>query len=99
LKSLVDSLEGYPDSIKFLKKHKDWNSNAPLLSDVFVVKDEYRAALENLLDSYLNYYLVNDLQEAVEAVRLLETNKKGKANFFVLSQLNGLAGAAHTAPE
>ncbi len=98
LKSLVDSLEGYPDSIKFLKKHKDWNSNAPLLSDVFVVKDEYRAALENLLDSYLNYYLVNDLQEAVEAVHLLETNKKGKANFFVLSQLNGLAGAAHTAP-
>jgi chromosome segregation protein len=58
LKSLVESLEGYPDSIKFLKKNKEWNNNAPLLSDVFVVKNEYRTALENVLDNYLNYYIV-----------------------------------------
>lgn len=25
LKSLVDSLEGYPESIKYLKKHKNWH--------------------------------------------------------------------------
>ncbi|MCC6186103.1 MAG: AAA family ATPase, partial [Chitinophagaceae bacterium] len=31
LKSLVESLEGYPDSIKFLSKNKDWNNKAPLL--------------------------------------------------------------------
>ncbi|MFA6059014.1 MAG: chromosome segregation protein SMC [Taibaiella sp.] len=86
LKSLVDSLEGYPDSIKFLKKNKDWNSNAPLLSDVFVVKDEYRTALENVLDSYLNYYVVENVEEAAQAVRLLDNNKKGKANFFLLDQ-------------
>jgi chromosome segregation protein len=89
LKSLVDSLEGYPDSIKFLKKNKDWNSNAPLLSDVFVVKDEYRTALENVLDSYLNYYVVENVDEAAQAVRLLDQNKKGKANFFLLDQFNG----------
>jgi len=86
LKSLVDSLEGYPDSIKFLKKNKDWNSNAPLLSDVFVVQDEYRTALENVLDNYLNYYVVEDVNEAAQAVRLLDHNKKGKANFFLLDQ-------------
>lgn len=86
LKSLVESLEGYPDSIKFLKKNKEWNSDAPLLSDVFVVQNEYRTALENLLDSYLNYYLVNNLNEAAQALRLLERNKKGKANFFILDQ-------------
>jgi chromosome segregation protein len=88
LKSLVDSLEGYPDSIKFLKKNKDWNSEAPLLSDVFVVKDEYRTALENVLDSYLNYYVVENVEEAAKAVRLLDTNKKGKANFFLLNQFS-----------
>jgi len=86
LKSLVESLEGYPDSIKFLKKNKEWNSNAPLLSDVFVVQNEYRTALENLLDNYLNYYLVDNLTEAAQAVHLLDTNKKGKANFFILDQ-------------
>lgn len=87
LKSLVDSLEGYPDSIKFLSKSKEWNHSAPLLSDVFVVQNDYRAALENVLDSYLNYYLVNNIEEAAQGVKLLEANKKGKANFFVLSQL------------
>ncbi|MFT4060851.1 MAG: chromosome segregation protein SMC [Edaphocola sp.] len=88
LKSLVDSLEGYPDSIKFLKKNKDWNNDAPLLSDVFVVQDEYRTALENVLDNYLNYYVVRNVNEAATAVRLLEANKKGKANFFLLDQVD-----------
>ena len=84
LKSLVDSLEGYPDSIKFLKRNKDWNSNAPLLSDVLVVRPEYRTALEAVLDAYLNYYVVANAAEAEVAVALLAKNKKGKANFFLL---------------
>ena len=88
LKSLVESLEGYPDSIKFLKKNKEWDNAAPLLSDVFVVQHEYRTALENLLDNYLNYYIVDHLADATKAVSLLDSNKKGKANFFVLSHFN-----------
>jgi chromosome segregation protein len=99
LKSLVESLEGYPDSIKFLKKNKDWNSDAPLLSDVFVVQNEYRTALENLLDNYLNYYVVNDVAEAAKAVHLLESNKKGKANFFILDQFQQYNAASHNTPE
>lgn len=87
LKSLVDSLEGYPESIKFLKKNKEWDNTAPLLSDVFVVQNEYRTALENVLDSYLNYYLVANTAEAAKALHLLDKNKKGKANFFILDFL------------
>lgn len=98
LKSLVESLEGYPDSIKFLSKHKDWGKDAPLLSDVFVVKNEYRTALENLLDSYLNYYLVNNVDDAKTAIQLLDENKKGKANFFILDQFNNYQAKDHQAP-
>ena len=98
LKSLVDSLEGYPDSIKFLKKNKEWNNDAPLLSDVFVVQNEYRTALEHVLDSYLNYYIVANTEEAAKAVSLLDANKKGKANFFVLSHLGAHSAVAATAP-
>src|SRR5690606_5690994 len=82
LKSLVDSLEGYPDSIKFLKKNPEWNNPAPLLSDIFSVQEGYRTALENVLDGYLNYYVVRNIEEAASAIKLLEKNKKGKANFF-----------------
>lgn len=98
LKSLVESLEGYPDSIKFLKKNKEWNNTAPLLSDVFVVKNEYRTALENVLDNYLNYYIVSNAQEAAKAIALLDVNKKGKANFFVTDHLGVYDMAAAEAP-
>ncbi len=90
LKSLVDSLEGYPESVKFLHKNTNWNHQAPLLSDIIYVKEEYRAAVENVLDPYLNYYVVNNLQEGLQAIQLLDNNKKGKANFFLLDQFKNI---------
>ncbi|UYQ94687.1 chromosome segregation protein SMC [Chitinophaga horti] len=98
LKSLVDSLEGYPESIKFLKKNNEWNNKAPILSDVFFCKEEYRTCVENLLEPYLNYYVVNNAEEAVQAIHLLDANKKGKANFFILDQFNHQAGTLFTPP-
>jgi len=89
LKSLIDSMEGYPESVKFLHKNNNWNHEAPLLSDVIYVKPEYRAAVENVLEPYLNYYVVNNLQEGLQAVHLLDNNKKGKANFFLLDKFTG----------
>ncbi|MFN5937453.1 MAG: chromosome segregation protein SMC, partial [Sphingobacteriales bacterium] len=87
LKSLIDSMEGYPDSVKFLHNNPNWNHEAPILSDIIYVKEEYRAALENVLEPYLNYYVVNDLKEGLTAVHLLDEHKKGKANFFLLDKL------------
>src|ERR1700760_4940028 len=93
LKSLVDSMEGYPESIKFLHKNPNWNQHAPILSDIIYVKEEFRAAVENVLEPYLNYYVVNDLREGMQAVHLLDENKKGKANFFLLDKIEGAATA------
>ena len=89
LKSLIDSMEGYPESIKFLHKNPAWNHAAPILSDIIYVKEEFRAAVENVLEPYLNYYVVNNLQEGLQAVHLLDNNKKGKANFFLLDRIAG----------
>ena len=86
LKSMIDSMEGYPDSVKFLHNNINWNHHSPILSDVLYVNEEYRTALENVLEPYLSYYVVNDLQEGLQAVRLLDENKKGKANFFLLNK-------------
>lgn len=84
LKSLVDNLEGYPDSIKFLRKNNEWSSHAFVLSDIISCPEEYRPAIEGLLEPYLNYYVVDSMEEALRAVSLLDENKKGKANFFLL---------------
>lgn len=91
LKSMIDSMEGYPDSVKFLHNNENWNHSSPILSDVLYVNEEYRTALENVLEPYLSYYVVNDLQEGLRAVHLLDENKKGKANFFLLDKINSNA--------
>ena len=99
LKSLIDSMEGYPDSVKFLHQNPNWNHTAPILSDIIYVKEEFRAAVENVLEPYLNYYIVNNLQEGLQAVHLLDENKKGKANFFLMDKFSDLPIAESHQPE
>lgn len=87
LKNLIDKMEGYPESVKFLHNQASWLKDAPLLSDILYVKEDYRAAVENVLEPYLNYYVVPDEDAAMQSIALLEKNKKGKARFFILDKL------------
>ncbi len=84
IKSLVDKLEGFPDSIKFLNKSGKWDRKAPLLSDLIYCGEPYRIVIENFLEPYLNYYVVDTIDDAADAIRLLSDAQKGRANFFVL---------------
>ncbi len=83
-KSLVENLEGFPEAIKFLKKKTSWKKNAPLLSDILTCNEEYRVTVENYLEPYLNYYIVEKESDAYEAINILSDAAKGKANFFIL---------------
>ena len=87
-KSLIDNLEGFPESIRFLKKNTQWAKQAPLLSDVLFCREEYRIAIENYLEPVINHYVVESQQEAVQAIRLLNDSSKGRANFFILDAVN-----------
>lgn len=97
-KSMIESLEGFPESIRFLNQNKDWKKNATLLSDVLYVKEEHRVAIENYLEPYLNYYVVENLEEAYAAIQLLGRSQKGKANFFVLDAFKDFQMSAHLLP-
>lgn len=83
-KSMVESLEGFPESIKFLSQDKEWAKRCPLLSDLLYVREEYRIVIENYLENYLNYYVVPNAEEAMKAIGLLGQSQKGRANFFML---------------
>ncbi|WP_069658840.1 chromosome segregation protein SMC [Arcticibacter eurypsychrophilus] len=89
-KSLVDNLEGFPESIRFLKKNTSWTKQAPLLSDVLFCKEEYRVAIENYLEPVMNHYVVDTQAEAVKAIQLLSNTSKGRANFFIIDALESL---------
>lgn len=87
LKSLVESLEGFPESIKFLKKSANWAKQAQLLSDIIASDPAFKLAIENYLEPVLNYYVVETYEEAMQGISLLAKASKGKANFFVLEAL------------
>ncbi|MBK7880887.1 MAG: chromosome segregation protein SMC [Saprospiraceae bacterium] len=84
LKSMVEKLEGFPESIKFL--HQNWRKDVPVLTDLIYTEEKYRSAIESFLEPYLNYHVVSNEDEAIQAIRLLHGNAKGKANFFILSK-------------
>jgi len=84
-KSMVDNLEGFPEAIKFLKKNSPWGKDTPLLSDILTCDEKYRLSIENYLEPFMNYYVVDNEIQAYQAVNLLSDAAKGKANFFVLS--------------
>lgn len=85
-KSLVDNLEGFPEAIKFLKKDKSWSKDAPLLSDILTCPEEYRVTVENYLEPFMNYYIVDTEAEAYKAINLLSDTSRGKAHFFILDR-------------
>ncbi|SFC61887.1 condensin subunit Smc [Parapedobacter composti] len=93
-KSLVDNLEGFPESIRFLRKSAGWKKPYPLFSDVLFCQEEYRIAIENFLDPYMNHYVVQHREEAVHAIRLLSDSARGRASFFVLDSIG-----SHMVPE
>ncbi|TFV97524.1 chromosome segregation protein SMC [Algoriphagus kandeliae] len=83
-KSLVENLEGFPEAIKFLKKNSTWAKDVPLLSDLLTTDEKYRVTIENYLEGYMNYYVVETEAQAIAAIQLLSDASRGKANFFVL---------------
>lgn len=94
-KNMFESFEGFPESIKYLKRNVASMKESPLLSDVVSSQDAYKTAIESFLDPWLNYYIVNDLAHAIEAVNELANKEKGRANFFLLSEFkqSNLGGA------
>ncbi len=92
LNAMVQNLEGFPESIRFLSKDKSWGG-APLLSDIINVPKKYQAATEAFLDSFLNHFVVNTEAEVAQAVQLLADKDKGRAQFFVLDRLEQVVQA------
>ena len=96
-KSLVDNLEGFPESIKFLRKNAGWKKSYPLFSDILFCHEDYRVAVENFLEPIMNHYVLDNQQEAVQAIQLLSDASRGRANFFVLDAIPAGLNSPETA--
>jgi len=85
LRNMIENLEGFPDSIKYLKKN--WGGSLTMLADIINCSEEYRSAVEQFLEPYTNHFIVNNVQEAYEGLSLLKSAQRGKANFFLLEDI------------
>jgi chromosome segregation protein len=82
-KNMIDNLEGFPDAIKFLKKKAGWLKSTPLLTDIIYTEEKYRAALETVLQPWLNHFIVQEENEAGQAILMLQQGSVGKAGFLL----------------
>ena len=89
-KSMIDNLEGFPESIRFLRKNAGWAKQAPLLSDILFCQEECRISIENYLEPFMNHYVVETQAEAAQAIQLLSDSSRGRANFFILEALDNI---------
>jgi chromosome segregation protein len=89
-KSLIDNFEGFPEGVKFLKQTAPFIKTAPFLSDVFTCAEKYKIAIENFLQSRMNYFIVETEEQAFQSINLLNEASQGKANFFVLKDAEAI---------
>lgn len=88
VRNLVEKMEGFPDSVKFLSNLKSWQKDTQLLSDLIYCEEKYKIAIESYLEPYLKYFVVDQVDDAVNAISILGESQKGKANFLLLDVID-----------
>ena len=88
VRNLVEKMEGFPDSVKFLSNLKSWQKDTQLLSDLIYCEEKYKVAIESYLEPYLKYFVVDQVDDAVNAISILGDSQKGKANFLLLDVID-----------
>ena len=84
LKSMIDNLEGFPESIKFLKKNVPLFEHKHVFSDLIVCEEKYKIAIEGLIAGYGNYFIVDTLFDAQLSIRKLKEQNAGKVGLFIM---------------
>jgi len=87
-KNMLERMEGFPESIRFLKSKESAFHEAPLVSEILSCSEEQKVAIENFLEPFLNHFVVSSGEDAWKALQNLNSAGKGRAHFFVLDQMN-----------
>jgi chromosome segregation protein len=89
LKGLIESREGFSESVRFLAATELWKKPAQhvTVADAVRADDRYASAIEAALGEYANLIIVRSPEEAESAIALLKEERKGKASFVCLDRL------------
>jgi len=97
LQDIASSNEAFPSSVKYLLENNA--ADFPLIqvvSNIISTDEKHAVALEAVLGNVLNFVVVESLDDAKKAARILKDNNKGQATFIPLGQL---AASYNTHPQ
>jgi chromosome segregation protein len=90
LRDIANSNEAFPSSVQFLlENHDEKFELLDVVSNILSTDQKHAVALEAVLAEALNYVVVDTLDDAHKAAKLLKDNDKGRATFIPLDQLSG----------
>ncbi|WP_441001009.1 chromosome segregation protein SMC [Fodinibius sp. SL11] len=108
LQDIASSNEAFPSSVQFLlDNYANQFKQLDVVSNLLSTDEKHAVALEAVLADALNYIVVDTLDDARKAAKLLKENDKGRATFIPLGQLSdsyetisgGLASEVETEPK
>ncbi|MGM0547004.1 MAG: chromosome segregation protein SMC [Bacteroidota bacterium] len=89
LQGIANSNEAFPSSVQFLlENYGNQFDQLDVVSNLLSTNEAHAVALEAVLGNALNYVVVDSLDDARKAARLLKENDKGRATFIPLDQLS-----------
>ncbi|WP_069130659.1 chromosome segregation protein SMC [Rhodohalobacter halophilus] len=89
MESLAESNEALPSSITYLtENHSDNFSKLTPVGDVLHTTEELAPALEMALGEMINFLIVDSMDDAIRASKILKEESKGRATFIPLNELN-----------
>lgn len=89
LKGLIESREGYSESVRFLASSGRWKhaSHHMTVADAVHAEERFAPAIEAALGEYAGLLVVPSANDAEEAIALLKEEQKGKASFVCLDRV------------
>lgn len=87
--SFYENLVDTSDTSKFLLNSKQWKNskNTLMLSEMLSVDEELKHIVPIVINNTSDYFIVDNIDEANQAISLLKNNKKGKAGFICLASV------------
>ncbi len=90
LKSMIDNLEGYPESTKHLKRNIPSFQEKMVFSDLIDCDEAYKSTIEILISHIANYFVVDRYEDGQNAILSLSKSQAGKSGFFVMEWIKNL---------
>ncbi len=78
----LEGIQAGGESVKFLAKNNKWQKKH-LLEEIIDIDDNYKTALHAALGDAATAFLIDNTDEAFEAIKILQDSQKGKAGFII----------------